>query len=531
MKKVLVFLLACFTCSSMFAQTQCPWSQTAGPECANTNTSFRFFLYINSEYVSDPTKFQIGVFDQNEICRGTKLPTWVNSKQWYYYNITCKGYAGCEYHFRIWDTELGEERTDLVLNNISDYTEFVWQSGNYSYGSGVNPFYLNFDLVGGGFEKEIVGYGNSTNGGYYLIASPVGQVSPTQVSHMTTDAFDLYYFDQNPADGKNEWINYKNEGGEVNAYFGDLMPGKGYLYAKVATDTIVFDGSAFTSSTNDTTIWLEYSENTEFSGWNLVGNPFGDSATIDKPFYRLNSDGNGLNTETETSSVNVMEGVFVQATGANQSVKFTPAAQRAQSNVPQANIMVTSDRGTVIDNAILRFDGGNTLEKFQLNPSNTKVYIPQDNRNYAVVTAEEMGEMPVSFKAEKNGSYTLNFTAQEVSFAYLHLIDNKTGKDVDLLESPAYSFDALTTDYANRFKLVFATGNNSEDNFAFNSNGLWIISNDGEATLQVVDVTGRILSSETISGSCSKSISAAPGVYMLRLINGDNMKVQKVVVK
>ena len=47
----------------------------------------------------------------------------------------------------------------------------------------------------------------------------------------------------------------------------------------------------------------------------------------------------------------------------------------------------------------------------------------------------------------------------------------------------------------------------------------------------MVDVTGRVLSSETISGSCSKTVNAAPGVYMLRLINGDNMKVQKVVVK
>jgi hypothetical protein len=47
----------------------------------------------------------------------------------------------------------------------------------------------------------------------------------------------------------------------------------------------------------------------------------------------------------------------------------------------------------------------------------------------------------------------------------------------------------------------------------------------------VIDVNGRILSSETVSGCVSKAISAAPGVYMLRLINGDNMKVQKVVVK
>ena len=58
-----------------------------------------------------------------------------------------------------------------------------------------------------------------------------------------------------------------------------------------------------------------------------------------------------------------------------------------------------------------------------------------------------------------------------------------------------------------------------------------MINNDGDATLQVIDLTGRVLSSEAIHGSVSKAIQAAPGVYMLRLINGNDVKVQKVVVR
>ena len=114
---------------------------------------------------------------------------------------------------------------------------------------------------------------------------------------------------------------------------------------------------------------------------------------------------------------------------------------------------------------------------------------------------------------------------------YLHLIDNMTGSDVDLLSTPSYSFEAKSTDYANRFKLVFATGNASDDNFAFFSNGSFVINNESNATVQVIDVTGRILSSETITGSANVNVNAAPGVYMLRLVNGDNVKVQKVVVR
>ena len=107
-----------------------------------------------------------------------------------------------------------------------------------------------------------------------------------------------------------------------------------------------------------------------------------------------------------------------------------------------------------------------------------------------------------------------------------------TGADVDLLATPSYTFEARTTDYANRFRLVFAANNSSsEDNFAFFSNGSFVINNEGMATVQVIDINGRILSSESINGCANINVNAAAGVYVLRLINGENVKVQKVVVR
>ena len=115
---------------------------------------------------------------------------------------------------------------------------------------------------------------------------------------------------------------------------------------------------------------------------------------------------------------------------------------------------------------------------------------------------------------------------------------SKSGVDIDLLQNPTYKFEAKATEKPNRFELVFRTGSDKEllssrdeDSFGFCNNGNWIINNEGEAILQVVDVEGRILSSEEINGSVSKRIEAAPGVYMLRLINGKDMKVQKIVVE
>ncbi len=186
---------------------------------------------------------------------------------------------------------------------------------------------------------------------------------------------------------------------------------------------------------------------------------------------------------------------------------------------------------------MVRFGGNHTLPKFQLDPSHTKVYIPQEGKDYAVVTAESnMGGMPVNFKAEKKGTYTLSANAEGVSFSYLHLIDNMTGADIDLLQQPYYTFEANTIDYASRFRLVFVANDTdgsstSSETFGFYSNGNFVIANEGDATLQVVDINGRILKSETISGCASINVDAASGVYMLRLINGTDVKVQKIVVK
>ena len=147
------------------------------------------------------------------------------------------------------------------------------------------------------------------------------------------------------------------------------------------------------------------------------------------------------------------------------------------------------------------------------------------------------GKEWINIKQESEGSYTIdnNFklvNGENVSFGYLHLVDNMTGNDVDLLANPSYTFEAKKTDYRSRFKLVFATGSStSSDTFAFCSNGNWVINNDGNATLQVIDVNGRIIRSESINGCANVNLIAAPGVYMIRLINGSNVKTQKVVVR
>ena len=407
------------------------------------------------------------------------------------------------------DENTGDEIT--VTPNGNDTFIFTMPNANVT---------INTSIFAG-YALDVTGYGTG-DGGYYLIASPFESVDPANVAGMTEGEFDLYAFDQ--AEEK-EWLNY-----EANAF--NLVSGKGYLYANSEDVTLIFTGTPY-SGNGEVTLSKTDNAEAEFQGWNLVGNPFNETAYIadGRAFYTMNADGSEL-MASETNSIAPMEGIFVIADEDGETMSFT-TSEPANNGKSMLTLNVNQGHG-VIDRAIVRFSEGGLLPKFQIKNNSTKVYIQQDNKDYAVVNAERAGEMPVNFKAKENGSYTLSLGTEEVAFSYLHLIDNLTGNDVDLLASPSYTFDAKTTDYESRFKLVFATKDGSStgsETFAFYSNGSWIISNEGDATLQVIDVNGRILSSETVNGSVSKAVNAAPGVYVIRLVNSKNVKTQKIVVR
>ena len=399
-------------------------------------------------------------------------------------------------------------------------------------------------------EKSVVGRDNG--GKWNFIASPITDyqgINPANVNLMTVGDYDLYRFNQSPVlvDGiGKEWENYKAHSGEFK-----LFNGKGYLYSNKSDVTLSLTGDIHSGeSASEGLVFAEENVNNDmsFRGWNLVGNPLTFNAYVNRSYYKMNDVGTAITAVSEYANpdnrIAPCTGIMVKAeSDDDEFVIFSRglpegAYSNGSLNVALAHTdMRGASRGSAafIDNAIISFNEGSKLTKFYFGDSEANIYIPQNNEELAVVCAEGMGEMPLNFKATENGSYTLGFNNEGVTFSYLHLIDNKTGSDVDLLVNPSYNFEALVTDYESRFKLVFVTNGASEDanesGFAFFSNGNWIISNEGEATLQVIDINGRVLSSETVNGSVSKAINAAPGIYILRLINGDSVKVQKVVVR
>ena len=387
--------------------------------------------------------------------------------------------------------------------------------------------------------REIEGYGEGTDRWAFIASPVVENITPDGATNHLIGAaipetdpvvydFDLYRL--NPSDLM--WENYHAHSSDFN-----IVNGMGYLYATKTTKTLAFSGTFNMGTSKDVTGLPQ--------GFNLVGNPFIVDAYVSKPYYTLNSDGSAILTETSSNAILPCYGVIVEVSAeeyaaGNNKVTFSTEEQSVGPNNSGLSIALTqanTRNNALLDNAIVSFNEGSELGKFYFGTQDANIYIPQGNKDYAIAFSDKTGEMPLNFKAAKSGTYTLSVNPESVELAYLHLIDNLTGADVDLLATPNYTFNANMTDYESRFRLVFVAkaedgASTGSETFAYYNGSEWMISNTGRATLQVVDAMGRVLRSETINGNATINTNGlSAGVYMLRLINSEDVRAQKIVVR
>lgn len=369
-------------------------------------------------------------------------------------------------------------------------------------------------------KKDITAYTPNQNDGWCLIASPMTEnLTASNISGLLSNAYDLYTFNQSE---QQEWRNYKAQ----NFTIGNKT---GYLYANSGNPTLVFEG---TLAANATATLLVYDNTADWKGFNLIGNPYPCNTYVDRSFYVFN--GNGSEFTLGSNPIPPCTAILVQAQGTGESIVFSKTASKTGPNIA-ISIKKANTRGnTLIDQARVCFNEKDQLKKYTLSDQNGKLYIPQNDQDYAVAFAGTQTEIPVNFKATKNDTYTLNIETENLELDYLHLIDNMTGADIDLLATPNYTFEAKTSDYASRFKLVFDSNKDdvstASEVFAYFSDGEIVVNNGDEATLQILDMTGRIIVCRDGVYTVSTS-EMTPGVYVLRLINGDNVKTQKIIIE
>ena len=414
--------------------------------------------------------------------------------------------------------------------------------------------YHNNDGVTATIKKNITAYSTETgvNNGWHLIGhSFADNGTIDEMDNLTANDYDLYYYNE----PTHYWKNYKNTANN----FTELKAAKGYLYANSQAQTIGLKGTLNTANAT-VNVPLNYTDGIDLAGFNLVGNPFAHNVTtytgtnVAEGCYVMNETKDDL-TVSEISAANPLkpgDGFFVKATAENASITFNSGAKGETAKTGRINLELR-ENGKLIDRLVVKHEG-EPLEKFTLRENGTRIYATEGGKDYAVVTVissdseANQTEIPVNFKAAKNGTYTISVNLENTDFGYLHLIDNLTGTDVDLLApviarneaiqgTASYTFHAKTTDYASRFRLVFSVcGDANSDNepFAYVDTAGNIIVNGGSSTgletLQVVDVMGRVI----VQGDAMNRVSTSgmtPGIYVLRLINGNDVRTQKIVVR
>lgn len=468
------------------------------------------------------TQLEVGAFCNGEV-RGSKYAQLAPGGR-YIFRLSCYGEPNDVFTFQLYDAELDDE-LDLTCETTVTYNGDV-------YGGLSSPFVIAFTTPAAPtYTINITGYGTQEKGGYYLIAPPFNNIDPADVEGMVGDEvdFDLYYFDQTQT---LEWINY--EAGAFN-----LESGKGYLYANKVDVLLDFTGLG-EAYEGEGIFPLVYDENAEWAGWNLVGNPYTEEAALapydghERPMFVLDDNGEKvIPYENESESpIAKMQAIFVRSEGTEdrevQFVKSTAVHDKISLNLQK-------ERGSVIDRALVCFDGVPSVDKLLLNPNETQLYIPENGMKCSVVNSNRENSLPVNLKVQEAGTYTLSARLIAIDMEYLHVIDNITGADVDLL-AQNYQFTATGSEYESRFVLVFKamTGveEQSQRNFCFvTNNNLYFNEETNGAEFNLVDMTGRTVSQQILNGNSVSLANLAEGVYVVRLNNGGIVKTQKIMVK
>lgn len=444
------------------------------------------------------------------------------------------------------------------INNIgSGYFE----EGSITIEDGGQLIYNTADIEDVKIKKEITGYGNDINTaqGWYAFSTPIsGTINSYE--NLTNGDYDLFSYNETDW----HWHNYKT--GEFNS----LNLGQGYLYANSVNTTIISNGKpnnsdiSFKLSANSNPDNIENNaKDYDLTGFNLVGNPFtfnigkGANQAINsnllKPgYYVLTTDGKWTAVD-DTEPIKVGTSIFVETTegtsanGINITIDNIPyqasqpqESKRGMSESESLSIIVSNEKYN--DVAYIHFgnDTKNGLRKLaHINEDVQMVYVPINGIHYAIANVDNnVREVPVAFDASIMGKYTISIDASKCNHEEIYLIDNLSNEKIDIINND-YTFIATSSGNKERFTLLF-TGNNDEssnsnttETFAYICNGDIIISDiEGSGNVYVYDIMGRPVLTRNANGNANiPTSSLSDGIYIIRLIDDNGIKTQKITIK
>lgn len=390
-----------------------------------------------------------------------------------------------------------------------------------------------------------------------------------------------WHSDEN-AQGKHEHLDYHGSADNVNEE--TLITARGYMTA-ISVPTFM-QSHGMMNNGNQSILLTQ--QGAHCTGWNLVGNPFHGYLDFDAfandsrnssllatesnhPFYVVyNADGfagapesafiyyvqGGSNNgayagrylhphqgffvvAADEGSINFTDGILANEGNmvVPRSVATSSSFRDWKPNYPLVNLFLSSDKGCA-DITVVEFERpewGGATKLHELRNGNGLFYGYHDGKRYAALFAEKgTTRIPLWFEAEEDDIYTMKWNTANGDFTSLYLIDNIRGLEYDMLANNTYTFEGHKDDYYSRFYIVFnvtEVEEHNEQTFVFFDGTQWVVTGEGE--LDFIDMQGRILWHDKLSGGQNRVSFpiVAKGVYILRLVNSDETKIQKIIIK
>jgi hypothetical protein len=387
--------------------------------------------------------------------------------------------------------------------------------------------------------------------GWHLISAPVenqaieGGWTPTGPDN----DYDFFAW----SEPQQLWLNQKESGNEMSRF----IPGEGYLVAYQQGGTKIFAGNL---TVGDITRTLTLTGDDDFSGWNLLGNPYpsglrwNHDTGIWGDLQALNINAYAHTWDAVAKSYTVVppggfipagQGFMVQLTGGESADLTLPTAARAHEGPPEDR---SAANGWI---RLAAFEQDNASKQeclLMINPAATETYQPYWDahflqgfapqfyslKNDEKLTVFSMPEIdmdqaiPLGFVKNEAGAFRINLLENNTTES-LFLYDIKLDTEQVLSLDNPYLFTAEADDDPLRFELRFKSANTTgierqiQEGAEVYTSGkvlfLKFLVEENGRTLEVFDPGGRRLLAKPLSEGRQHSISLdlEAGLYIVRL--------------
>lgn len=399
--------------------------------------------------------------------------------------------------------------------------------------------------------------------GWHFLSSPVQQQPVSGLWTPSGAGNDYDFYAWSASDLPLRWLNQKFHDNNLTHF----IPGVGYLVAYQSGGVRLFEGAL---NTGNVPVTLFHTPGSNWSGWNLIGNPYPSSIDwnlADRSFfeddfaYIYNSSRPGgagyvpIDGGAAGAFIAPHQGYFARAGQGshNQTFTFTNALRahggawlKDTSNDDMLSLRLTCDN--YFDEIILRFIDGSDLKRdrrdalklFSFNPEAPQLYsLTSDNVKLAINSIPEIPEettfyLGILLSESANCTLSLEVTKGRFDGMDIYLDDYATGKTHNISKNRYYNFAAEAGEITGRFGLRFGKLNEQTNiDLTIYSMGksLYIINHTKSALVEVYDASGQIVLKRTVGEGLNViGTSLATGAYMVRLLSGTTIATQKIVI-